>query len=256
MLGASALTGLSAMRSGAGLTTIAVPKSLQQALQKKISNVIMTLPLPETVQGSVSLPAFNVLKEKFPKYASVAIGPGMTTASGTVKFVEKMYCDCPLAMVVDADALNALAGKLDDLKKPKAVRILTPHPGEMSRLTGLSRDRIAADRKGVALAYAKRWGCILVLKGQGTVAASPQGKVYVNTTGNAGMSTAGSGDVLTGMIAAFCAQGVSPFEACRLGVFLHGKAGDLAARHIGKVSLIATDILQVIPTVLQRGRHV
>jgi NAD(P)H-hydrate epimerase len=245
MLGAAALTGLAAMRAGAGLTTIAVAKSLNLTLQAKISNVIMTLPLPETIRGTIAPMAFTILQHRWSTYSVVALGPGMTIDSGTVRFIEKMYHECPLPMVVDADALNALAGKLEKLGQPRAARILTPHPGEMARLTGLPKSKVEADRRRTALRYAKRWGCVVVLKGHGTVAASPEGKVYINFTGNPGMATAGSGDVLTGMIAALVSQGLGPFEAAKFGVWWHGKSGDDAAsgQH-PRASLIASDIIQ------------
>ena len=243
MLGAAALTGLSAMRCGAGLTTVGVAKSLNLTLQKKISNAIMTLPLPETRQKTIAPAAFRVLQKNWKKYSVIAIGPGMTTNPSTVRFVEKMYRECPLPMVVDADALNALAGKVDRLKNSEAPRILTPHPGEMARLTGLSRAVIESDRRGVALRYAKRWGCVVVLKGHRTVVASPDGKVYVNTTGNPGMAKAGMGDVLTGMIAALLAQKVLPFEAARFGVWWHGKTGDRVLKRRRIFSFTAQDII-------------
>ena len=251
MLGAAALTGLAAMRAGAGLTTIAVAKSLNLTLQKKISNVIMTRPLPETRLGTIALKAFDALQPFWSKYSVVAIGPGMTTIPETVRFVRKMYQKSHLPMVVDADALNALAGKPDILQSPGGERILTPHPGEMARLIDFSRDKVQGDRRGIASRYAKRWGCVLVLKGDRTVVASPTGKIYVNTTGNPGMATAGSGDVLTGMIAAFLAQGLNSFEAAQFAVYLHGKAGDLARREGSKAGLIASDIISKIPFVLK-----
>ncbi|MBF0123294.1 MAG: NAD(P)H-hydrate dehydratase [Candidatus Omnitrophica bacterium] len=251
MLGAAALVGFSAMRSGAGLTTIGVAKSLNLTLQKKISNVIMTLPLLETTEGTIAVKAFDVLARNWKKYSAVAIGPGMTMCASTVTFIQKMYANCPLPMIVDADALNALAltGKL--VRKSSAPRILTPHPGEMARLTGLSKKTIEADRKEIALKYSKEWRCVVVLKGHRTAVASPDGEFYVNTTGNAGMATAGSGDVLTGMMGAFLAQKIEPFEAAKSAVFFHGKAGDLAAQGRSKASLIASDIIIHIPLVLK-----
>lgn len=244
MLGAAALSGLAAMRAGAGLTTVAVPKSLNLTLQQKVSNVIMTLPLPETrAEGAISSKAFEVLKHSWCKYSAVAIGPGMSLAPGTVRFIEKIYCECPLSMVVDADALNALAGKLGRLGKPMGPRILTPHLGEMSRLSGLSAESIYADKRKAASNFVKLYQCVIVLKGHRTVVASPDGKAYVNDTGNSGMATAGTGDVLTGIIAALLAQGVTPFEAARFGVWWHGRAGDMALMHKTRYSLLAVDII-------------
>jgi NAD(P)H-hydrate epimerase len=242
MLGAAALSSLAAMRAGAGLTTAAVACSLELTLQKKISNVIMTLPLPQTRKGTIALKAFDVLKDRWPKFSSVALGPGLTTAPGTAKFVEKMYQECPLPVVVDADALNALAGRIEHIDALSAPRVLTPHAGELARLTGRVTPTGAKGRKAITKEYARRWGVVLVLKGHHTVVASPAGKVYVNKTGNPGMATAGSGDVLTGMIAALLAQGVSSYEAACFGVWWHGRAGDLAAKGKKVPCRIAQDL--------------
>lgn len=241
MLGAAALTSLSAMRSGAGLVTAGVPQSLNSVLQKKISNVVMTWPLPETKTQSFSSSAFPKIKAALPKYNALAIGPGLSTDPSTQKLVRKILAELDIPMVIDADALNSPAGdwRLNRCLSP----ILTPHPGEMSRLTGLPIKDIETNRKAVTLGYARKWNCVVLLKGPRTVVASPQGKVYVNATGNAGMATAGSGDVLTGMIAAFLAQGLNAFDAAKFGAYYHGQAGDKAARARGQSSLIATDII-------------
>ena len=146
-------------------------------------------------------------------------------------------------MVIDADALFALKGHVQILLKAKAVRVLTPHSGEMSRLTGRSVKTIEANRLKIARDFARQYNCVLLLKGHRTVVASPQGKTYINHTGNAGMATAGSGDVLTGMITAFLGQGMNAFDAARYGAYYHGKAGDLAARSQGKMGMIASDII-------------
>ncbi len=256
MLGASALCSLAAMRCGAGLVTAAVPKSLNLTLQKKISPVVMTLPLAQTAQGVFSVKAFDTLKKSFSKFNSVAIGPGLGLNSSTVKFVYKMVEHYPGPMVVDADALNALAQNPRILLKAKGQRILTPHAGEMARLTKKTIAQIEANRKKSALDFARQYNCSLVLKGSRTVIASPYGKGTVNTTGNVGMATAGSGDVLSGVIAAFLAQGIEPFEAARLGVYYHGKAGDLAAIQKGKVSLIATDIIDCLTSVFIQDKEI
>lgn len=251
MLGAAALCGLSAMRTGAGLVTIGVPKSLNKTLQAKISNVIMTLPLPETSAGAIAAGAYLNIKGIFSKYQAVAIGPGMGQETGTQKFVLNVIRECPLPVVVDADALNILSSHLEVLDHAQGPRILTPHPGEMQRLTGIARLVIEKDRQSVARDFARKYRCILLLKGHRTCVASPVGKIYINKTGNSGMATAGSGDVLTGMIAALLAQGVGPFESAKIGCYLHGLAGDSAAREHGKIALIATDIIGSIPHVIK-----
>lgn len=251
MLGAAALTGLAAMRAGAGLTTIAVARSLNLTLQKKISNVIMTCPLPETRQGTVTLKAFELLSQRWSKYTAIAIGPGMTTMPSTTAFIDKMYRMCPLPMVVDADALNALVGTIACISKHLAPRVLTPHAGEMARLTGIPTPTDPGGRKAIAKEYAKRWGVVLVLKGHKTVVASPDGEIYVNTTGNPGMASAGSGDVLTGILTAFLAQGATAIEAAKCAVYLHGKIGDIIAQASTEGSLIAEDIIDALPKALR-----
>ncbi len=244
MLGACALVSLAAMRSGAGLVTAAVPKELNLALQKKIAHVVMTMPL---VRGAV----YAQLKNVWDKYSVVAIGPGLGRDKRTQNVVRKLVAFCPKPMVVDADALNALAGQASILSKAKGVRILTPHPGEMARLAGVSVAKVESNRRTIAVDFARAHKCVLVLKGHRTIVASPQGKFYINHTGNVGMATAGSGDVLTGMIAAFVAQGLKPFEAACRGVYDHGRAGDLAVKHIASVSLIATDLIECLPKILR-----
>lgn len=255
MLGAAALCGLGAMRTGAGLVTVGVPESLNIALQSKVSNVIMTLPLHETAGHAIASSAYPQVKKIFSKYQSVAIGPGMGQEPGTKKFILKMIAECPLPVAVDADALNILSSDLKVLGRARGPRVLTPHPGEMARLTGLSSRSIEEDRLKIARDFAVKNGCVLLLKGQHTCVASASGATYINRTGNSGMATAGSGDVLTGMIAALLAQGVEPFQSAKTACYLHGLAGDAAAKKIGKVSLTASDIIESIPHVLIKGKR-
>ncbi len=252
MLGASCLTSLAAMRSGAGLATAAIPMGLNLALQEKLSHVVMTFPVAQTRGMTFSYAAARQVLKHISRYAAVAIGPGLTQAPSTVKFVLRLVLACPWPMVVDADALNALAGCPQVLLKAKGPRILTPHPGEMLRLTGVATSDTDKDRVRVAKGFSHKFKCVLVLKGHRTVVAGLDGAVYINTTGNQGMATAGSGDVLTGMIAAFLAQGLSPFDAAKYGVWAHGRAGDAAALRRGKTSLMATDIIERIPDLFKR----
>ncbi len=252
MLGAAALVGLSAMRSGAGLATIGVPESLNLSLQKKISPVIMTLPLAETTQGTLSTKSYLAVMARLKKFQVLAIGPGLSQNANTQKLILKIIAHCPLPMVIDADALNAVSSDLCVLKKNLCAKVLTPHPGEMARLTGLTKAVIEKSREKIAAHFSKKFKCTLVLKGHQSIVASEKGEIYINKTGNAGMATAGSGDVLTGMIAAFLAQGLDAFTAARLGVYLHGQAGDLAAKEKTKACLIATDIIEKIPTTFKK----
>ncbi len=251
MLGAGPLVALAAMRSGAGLTTIGVPKSLNLSLQKKISPVIMTWPLAETTHGTFSSKAYLAIWARLKNFGVLAIGPGLSQNRDTQKLILKLIAHCPIPIVIDADALNAVSLDLCVLQKSPCVKILTPHPGEMARLTGLTKIVIEKSRKHTAADFAKSFNVTLVLKGHRSIVASPDGKIYTNTTGNVGMATAGSGDVLTGMIAALLAQGLDAFTAARLGVTLHGLAGDLAAKEKTKVGLIATDLIEKIPAALK-----
>jgi hydroxyethylthiazole kinase-like uncharacterized protein yjeF len=250
MLGAAALCGLAAMRSGAGLTTLAIPKSLNLTLQEKISPVIMTLPLPEVSRQSLRVQAYKKIKTIFHNFQSMAIGPGLGHELVLEKVVLKIIQECPLPLVIDARALSILSKDLTALSRSAGRRVLTPHLGEMKSLSGLTRAAIEKNPEEVAKNFAKKYRCVLLLKGHRTVVASPTGEIYINRTGNAGMATAGSGDVLTGMIAAFLAQGIEIFEATKTACYLHGKAGDVAAQRKGKASMIATDIIDAIPSVL------
>jgi len=247
MLGAGALTSLAAIRSGAGLVTLGVPKSLNSPVQKKISNVIMTWPLNETRQQSLSISAFKQIKKIYSTYNCLAIGPGLSQNKSTQSLILKIIESSPIPLIIDADALNALSRNLNSLTKTKTLKILTPHPGEMSRLIGKKKQLIEKNRKKTAVNFSIKYKCILLLKGNKTVVASLGKKFYTNSTGNAGMATAGSGDVLTGMIAAFLACGLNGFEAAKYGAFLHGKAGNLASKSKTRIAMIATDIIECIP---------
>ncbi|MDD3374933.1 MAG: NAD(P)H-hydrate dehydratase [Candidatus Omnitrophica bacterium] len=253
MLGAGVLSSLSAIRSGAGLVTLGIPKSLNAIAQKKISPVIMTWPLKETKEQTISCSALNDIKKELSKYQSVAIGPGLSQNKETKRFILKAISSIKNPMVIDADALNALSENISILETKGGVRVLTPHLGEMARLTGKTKTYVESNRESVAKTFAKKYDCILVLKGSRTVVASSWGKIYVNKTGNSGLATAGTGDVLTGMITAFLAQGLSGFDASKYATFLHGKAGDIAAKKKTKVSLIATDLIDNIPAAFKKA---
>ncbi len=253
LLGAASLVGLSAMRSGAGLTTIGVPKSLNSSLQKKISPVIMTWPLPETKEGTLSTAAYQQIISRLKNFQVLALGPGLSRNEKTQKLILQIVRYCPLPLVIDGDALSAVALDIDVLQKNSAPKILTPHLGEMARLTGFKKSVIEKSRREITVAFARKFHCTVVLKGHRSIVASSKGEAAVNSTGNVGMATAGSGDVLTGMISAFVAQGIGTFESARLGVYLHGLAGDLAIKKRSKTSLIATDIIECIPAALKKN---
>ncbi len=251
MLGAAALASLAAMRAGAGLVTAAIPASLNAAAQKKISNVVMTLPLQETREQTVSADAFARISRAYDEFDVFAVGPGLSRHPSTQRLVLRTIGTSPKSLVIDADALYALAGHTEILRKTTTLKVLTPHPGEMARLIDRSRDYVEKNRRQTALEFARKYGCVLLLKGHHTVVASPRGQVYINKTGNAGMATAGSGDVLTGMIAALLGQGLTGFEAAKFGAYWHGKAGDLAAKTKTRAAMIASDIIENIPKALK-----
>ena len=253
MLGAAALTALSALRSGSGLVSVGVAKSLNAALQKKVANEIMTRPLAETRDGSIALSSFLTIKRILKSADCFVLGPGLSRNKSTQSLIRKIIRDITLSMVIDADGLNALVGKLNLLNlKGKTIRVLTPHPGEMARLLSTSVAKVQKNRTSIAKDFAKKNNCILVLKGNKSVVANKSGKVYINNTGNSGMATAGSGDVLTGIISAFLGQGINAFEAAKFGVYLHGLAGDLASKKKTKPSLIASDIIEKIPEAIKK----
>ena len=244
--GAAALAALAAARSGAGLVTLAVPASLNPILEEKVTEV-MTAPLPESQPGFLGPQAAERILELARGKTVLALGPGLSTRSGAVETVRKLVPAAELPLVVDADGLNALAGSIDLLKKIRQEAALTPHPGEMARLTGLSTAGIQADRLGTATAFAQGHGVLLALKGYRTVIGTPDGRTWLNTTGGPHMAAGGMGDILTGMIAGLAAQGLSLTDALRLAVFVHGLAADEAARAKGPIGLLASDLLAWLP---------
>lgn len=252
MTGAAALTSEAALRVGAGLVTLAIPKSLNPILEVKLSEA-MTLPLPETEAGSLAESATSAILEYAKKTKSVlAIGPGLSQHPETVVLVHQLVKEntdqeLGLRMVIDADGLNALAQSTDLISLLGAEAVLTPHPGEMARLTNTVISTLESNRISTAEEFANQYGVTLVLKGAPTVTANPNGNTWINSTGNAGMATAGMGDVLTGIIAGLMAQKVPSEKAAVLGVYLHGLAGDIAAEKLGMHGLIAGDVLQAVP---------
>ncbi len=251
MTGAACLASEAALRSGCGMVTLGLPESLNIAVEKKLTEVI-TKPLPETKQKTLSKKALSEIIALLKNKDATVIGPGLSQHKQTKELILRLLPKLNIPTVLDADALNSLVNKVSIVKKAKAPVVMTPHPGEMARLINIKTEYIQKNRKAVALDFAKRYNVTLVLKGHNTVVAHPDHKAYVNKTGNPGMATAGSGDVLCGIIGSFLAQGASPYEAAKQGVYLHGLAGDLAARKIGEVSLIAGDILKKIPAATKR----
>ncbi len=244
--GAAAMAALGALRSGAGLVTVAVPCSLNDVLEAKLLEA-MTVPVPETEARTLSKEALPALLSFAAGKTAVAIGPGLGTHPETRALVQELLGNVARPIVLDADGINAVVGHREVLGKIHAPLVVTPHPGEMARLVGCSTADVQEDRLGVSARLAQEQKVCVVLKGAGTVIAGPDGRLAVNPTGNPGMATAGTGDVLTGMITGLMAQGLSPWEAACAGVYLHGLAGDLAASDQGETGLIAGDVIRAIP---------
>jgi NAD(P)H-hydrate epimerase len=251
--GAAALCAMAGLRAGAGLVTLGVPASLHDSLAGRQSEV-MVEPLPEAAPGILGQAALDRLRTLFEGKTAVAIGPGLGTHDETAEVARALVGTSRLPMVVDADGLNAFAGRPDLLGRSPGPRILTPHPGEASRLLGQTRDELMRDRLAVVPAFARGQAVHVVLKGAGTLVADPKGRVAINPTGNAGMATGGTGDVLTGLIGGLLARGVEAGLAARAGVYLHGLAGDVAARETGPEALIAGDLLVHLPAALRALR--
>jgi NAD(P)H-hydrate epimerase len=254
--GAAAMAGLAALRAGAGLVTVATPRSVLP-LVAGFAPELMTEPLPETSEGTVSLRALQseTLDRLMKGKTVVALGPGLTTNSETTKFIRGFVEQCELPLVLDADGLNAFAGVSHKLPSREAL-VLTPHPGEMARLTGASTKKIQRDRMAAARRFARERKLLLVLKGSGTLIAEHNGRVWVNPTGNPAMAKGGVGDVLTGIIAGLLAQ----FPQERLlpvlaAVYLHGLAGDTVRDHMNERTLLATDLLRALPHAFNVARR-
>ncbi len=243
MSGAVALAGMAALRSGAGLVRLAVTESVLDVVAA-IEPSYMTVPLPADLQGRLAVEATEQLFELAETATAVAIGPGLGRSAGLDKLVGRLYRRLDKPLVVDADALNALAIQPKSLRRPAGPRVLTPHPGEFARLAGEKLQGEA--REAAAIEMAAQCGVVVVLKGHQTLVTDGQRR-SINATGNPGMATGGSGDVLTGLITALMAQGLSPYDAARLGVHLHGLAGDLAAAELGETSMIASDLVRFLP---------
>jgi len=248
--GAAAMAGIAALRAGAGLSTVASAASAISSIASYAPE-IMTEPLAETDAGSIAMrepddPALAAITEK---KTVIAIGPGMGQHPDTVQFIRRFVQESKTPMVVDADALNALAGQRSRFEGP---RIFTPHPGEMSRLTGKTIAEIQADRIGHARAFATEHSVYLVLKGNRSVIAFPDGPVWINPTGSPSMATGGTGDVLTGMIAGLVAQFPKQLETALLSaVYLHGRAGELGGEALGEKSFMATDLFEFLPAAMR-----
>ncbi len=243
--GAAVLAGKAAYRSGAGLVTIATPESCVPAVARTMSE-LMTEPLPETEEGTIAGAARPRLERLLSGKDALVVGPGLSTHPETAALVRSLLPGVRIPTVIDADGLNILVGKLGFLKKTARPPVLTPHPGEFGRLLGRSVPEVLNDRLALASRFAAEHRVLLVLKGYRTLVAGPDGRVSVNPTGNPGMATGGSGDVLSGLLGAFLAAEKNAFGAAVASVYLHGAAGDIAAAELGQRAMVAGDILKAL----------
>ena len=216
----------------------------------------MTEPLPETKEGTIATSAWDRIEELAKGKSVLAIGPGVSRNPQTAELVRSLIAKIQLPMVVDADGLNAFEGRTDELNGKGRTLVVTPHPGEMARLAGCSVAEVQGDRLGVAREFARAHNLIVVLKGHRTLVVQPDAEAWVNTTGNPGMATGGTGDILTGMVAGMIAQhSKQAFTAVLAAVHLHGLAGDVMHESVGEHSLVATDLLQGLPEAFERTRE-
>ncbi len=249
--GAAILCSLGCIRCGSGLTTIAIPSSLNVQVTKRLSPEVMTVYLPDD-EGYISPTATKIILDfsSKRKITSIAFGCGISTELCTKIFTERFLLKNKVPIVIDADGLNNIQKNVKVLKKMKSDAVITPHPSELSRLMKISISDIQKNREKTAKKFATDYGIICVLKGFETIISDGK-EVFVNTTGNPGMATGGSGDVLTGMIASFIGQTDSLLDAACLGVYLHGLAGDLAAREKTQISMLPTDLIEKIPEAIK-----
>ena len=248
--GAAAMASEAVLRSGAGLSILAVAEGLQDIMAAKLTEVI-THGLPQTESRAISAEAVAPALELCRKAEAVVLGCGLGTHEETCRFVHEFVRQIDKPTVIDADGLNCLASAIrhppSAISHPRSEIVLTPHPGEMNRLLGTSTEEIQSKRLDAAREAAFRFHSVVVLKGARTLIAEPAGRVFINMTGNSGMATAGTGDVLAGIIGSLLAQGMKPFEAAVCGVYIHGKAGDIAAYELGEAGVIAGDVLDALP---------
>jgi NAD(P)H-hydrate epimerase len=253
LTGAATMVCSSAMRAGSGLVFLGIPESLNPILEVKLTET-MTVPLDETPEGTVAYSAKAKILKWLAECTNAVIGPGISTHLETARLVQEILREAKTPLLIDADGLNCLQGKAELLRNYPAPLILTPHPGEMSRLTGLETREILDDPWKVAGEYAREWGAIVVLKGAETVIADVDGSLYINIAGDAGMASGGMGDVLSGVIASLVGQGLKPIDAAKLGTFVHGRAGEIGVEKKGQLSLIASDVIELLPVAFEEVR--
>lgn len=251
MAGAAIMAGKAALRCGLGLLKAALPKRIYPIAAGAIFESVF-FPLEETPDGKICKSNIDFLLCEAEKSSAVLIGCGLSVCDDTKTLVNSFIENYTKPLVLDADALNCVAENPDILKKAKAPIIITPHPGEMARLVKSTPKEVNQNRAEIAADFAKEYGVVTVLKGAGTIIASPDGRVMINRTGNSGMATGGSGDALAGMTGSLSAQGAKPFDAAAAAVYLHGLAGDIAAEKLGRISMLPTDLINEIPQAYKR----
>ena len=252
--GAAALAAEGALRAGAGLVTLASVEPVIAAAAARVPECVF-LPCRQSAEGGVSAQSAGAVLEKVRGMDALLFGPGMGDTADTAALLEQLGPSAGCALVLDADGLNA-AAKMDSLpRSPGLPLILTPHPGEMARLCGLTIAEVNAGREGIAAGYARAEDCVVVLKGHRTIVAGPGGEVFVNPTGGPGLSRGGSGDILAGMIAGLAAQGLSPLDAAVCGVWLHGAAADECAKRLGQYGMLPHDIFADLGAIFAAGER-
>ncbi|MBW1712496.1 MAG: NAD(P)H-hydrate dehydratase, partial [Deltaproteobacteria bacterium] len=244
--GAACLVAEGALRAGAGLATCGCPASLNPILEAKLTEA-MTEPLAETAQGTLGPESVAGLAPLLEGKTALALGPGLSTRPEVKELVDWVVHEANLPLVIDADGLNLLAPRPEVLKETKKGAVLTPHPGEMARLLKSTPAQIQADRLGAARTLAQRSGQVVILKGARSIVASPEGQVFINPTGNPGLASGGTGDVLTGLIGGLLAQGLSPLQAAQAGVYVHGLAADLLWQETGGRGFLASEVARAVP---------
>jgi NAD(P)H-hydrate epimerase len=249
MTGAACLTGGAALRTGSGLVYMTAPLSILSIYAGNLLEAL-TIPLEDENKGYITKESVSEILSHLEDVDVAAVGPGLSVGGETKDAVFSIIKSSKVPIVLDADGINLLAKDLSVLRNLRTQMVITPHPGEMARLLGISVKEVQSDRINIARSFSKEWGVITVLKGSRTIIASPEGEIYINATGNAGMATGGSGDVLTGIIASLIGQGVKPLDAAVAGVYIHGLCGDNVAQRNGEHGLIAGDLVQEIPNVM------
>ena len=254
--GAPVMAAQAALRSGAGLVTTIVPSSLNEIFENKLTEV-MTIPVEDDGKGFLGIDSLEELLSVVEKgkFSSVVLGPGLGNSPETYELVREFVKECKLPMVIDADGINGLSESPEILKLKEEPVILTPHIGEFSRISGLSKEEILKDLTKVASDFSVHFGVTLVLKSGRTVISTPSGKTYVNVIGNPGMATAGTGDVLAGVVGALVGMGIESEDSAKFGVYLHSLAGDIASKELSQESLVATDLINYLPRAVQKVKE-